>query len=92
MITKGIIDRMSIIHFIIYMIFGLLVKNKYEVALLIGIIWELFEYTITKWDYSRELLKQNWPIPEKYWNEKNIFNKLFDLVFNMFGYYIGNKI
>ena len=74
------------------MIFGLFVKNKYEVALLIGILWEIFEYSITNWDYSRELLKKHWPIPEKYWNEKNIFNKLFDLVFNMFGYYIGNKI
>ena len=43
-------------------------------------------------EYTRKLLKKHWPISFYYWNEDNISNKIFDIIFNMSEYYIGNKL
>jgi hypothetical protein len=85
-----IIDIYSIFPFITDFIFGLYFKNKYVLAFILGILWELFEYYIAHNSYTREMLIKYWPIPQKYWEEKNIFNKVFDLLFNMLGYHLGN--
>ena len=85
-----IIDALSIVHFIYYLVYGLYFKNKYLLAFLLGLLWEIFEYVISTNNYTKELLIKYWPIPQKYWEEKNIFNKVFDLMFNMLGYHLGN--
>ena len=83
-------DRLHIVHFLIYLFLGIIFKNKYELALLISILWEVSEYILSNIKYTRDLLIKYWPIPEKYWNEK-IDNKVLDIMINMLGYYIGNK-
>tara|TARA_B000000565_G_scaffold247531_1_gene217066 strand:- start:29 stop:313 length:285 start_codon:yes stop_codon:yes gene_type:complete len=87
-----IIDVMSIIHFFNFLILGIFIKNNYTLALVLGIIWEIVEYNITNTNYTKNLLKKYWPIPQRLWEEKNFLNRIFDLIFNMIGYYIGNKI
>tara|TARA_B110001454_G_scaffold212426_1_gene229233 strand:+ start:211 stop:522 length:312 start_codon:yes stop_codon:yes gene_type:complete len=91
-IHNMIIDMMSIIHFLIYLFFGILIKNKYKLVLILSILWEVFEYIVANIEFTKNLLVAYWPINIKYWNETNVFNKLFDLIFNMMGYYIGNQI
>ena len=86
------IDLYSIIHFVNFFILGLFVKNKFEIAFVIGIMWEVIEYYITTIKYTSNLIKKYWPIPKKYWDESNCLNPVFDIFFNMFGYYLGNKI
>ena len=98
--TNKAFDLMSIIHFLVFIIFGLIFKNEYNTALLIGVLWEIIEYYILfiikynkfNEEYTKKLLKKYWPISSYYWNEKNISNKIFDIVFNMSGYYIGNNL
>ena len=89
---KGdIIDILSVSHFFIYFFFGLIIKNEYKLIFIIGVIWEIFEYIVTNYSYTKNLLIKYWPINLKYWAEKNNLNKIFDLIINMIGYYIGNK-
>ena len=85
-----IIDIYSIFPFITDFIFGLYFKNKYVLAFILGILWELFEYGLAQNNNTKEFLIKYWPVPYKYWAEKNIFNKVFDLIFNMLGYHLGN--
>lgn len=85
-------DKLTIVHFLQYFIFGLYIKNKYLLVLLVGILWEIFEYLISNNNFTYNLLKKCWPIEEKYWNEKNIYNKVIDIISNMLGYHFGNKI
>ena len=86
-----VIDILSICHFIYYFIFGLFVKNKYITTFLLGLLWKIFEFFLANNNCTKEYLIKNWPVPYKYWAEKNIFNKVFDLLFNMLGYHLGNK-
>ena len=86
-----IIDLLTITHFVYYFIFGLFVKKKYVTTFLLGVLWEIFEYFLANNNRTKEYLIKNWPVPYKYWAEKNIFNKVFDLIFNMLGYHLGNK-
>ena len=85
-----VLDIYSIFHFIYYFIYGLYFKNKYVLAFILGILWEIFEYILANINYTKELLIKYFPVPQKYWAEKNIFNKVFDLIFNMIGYHLGN--
>tara|TARA_B100000029_G_scaffold89192_1_gene78888 strand:- start:136 stop:426 length:291 start_codon:yes stop_codon:yes gene_type:complete len=85
------IDILSFSHFLFWLCVGILVKNKYELVFFLGIIWEIIEYIIIKNKYTKELLKKYWPIPQKYWDEQDK-NKIYDLIFNMIGYHIGNYI
>ena len=81
----------SIFKFIIYIL-----SEKYRIAavvvvisiILLGILWELFEYMIVKVDVLYNLTKQYWFVPEKYWNE-SIYNKIIDMIFNILGYSLG---
>ena len=38
------LDILSIAHFCIYYVIGLYIKNNYTLILILGILWELFEY------------------------------------------------
>ncbi len=71
---------------------GIIIKNNYKLAFLIGICWEVFEYIITTNNYTRKLLIKYWYIKQEFWDETNILNRVFDIVFNMVGYYVGNKM
>lgn len=85
-------DVMSLCHFFIYFLLGSVIKHNYLLAFVLSILWELFEYFIVKNNFSKNLLRKYWPIPEKYWNETNIYNPISDIIINIFGYYIGSKI
>ena len=85
------IDNLSIVHFLIYLVLGILVKDKYKLILVVSILWEVIEYILSNIQYTKDLLIKYWPIPEKYWNEK-INNKILDIMINMLGYYIGNNL
>ena len=86
-----IVDFLTITHFVFNFILGLYIKNKYITIFVLGVLWELFEYNIANNNNNiKKLLIKYWPIPEKYWAEKNIFNKVLDVIFNMLGYHLGN--
>ena len=85
-----IVDIFTIFHFISYYIYGLYFKNKYVLTFLIGFLWELCEYVFVNTSYTKDLLIKYLPVSEKYWAEKNIFNKVSDLLINMIGYHLGN--
>lgn len=87
-----IIDEMSFIHFLNFFILGLLLKDRFLFAFLLGIAWELFEYQFTRDKNIKKLLIKYWPIPQRLWQENNILNRVFDLCCNMTGYYFSNKI
>jgi hypothetical protein len=85
------VDILSISHFLIYFTIGLFLKNQYLLMFIISLLWEIFEYTISHTDYTRQFLIKHWVIPEKYWNEP-FSNKFYDVIINMTGYSIGNMI
>jgi len=84
-------DILSLGHFILYFFLGVFIKNKYKGALLLGVLWELFEYIISNNDYIKNIIIENWMIPENYWND-TFQHKIFDIIFNMLGYHFGNLI
>mgnify|MGYP001254256754 CR=1 FL=1 len=89
--NQSLIDLMSISHFLTFFILGVFVKNKYKGALLLGIIWEIFEYIISNNIKIKNFIIENWFVPERYWND-TIQHKFMDILINMIGYQIGNLI
>ena len=87
----GLLDILSVGHFIFFLVLGIFVKNKYKGALLLGILWEIFEYIISHNKTIQRFILENWVIPEMYWND-TFSHKITDIIINMIGYYIGNKI
>ena len=87
-----IIDPLSLVHFLQYFIFGLFFKDKYLFVIIASFLWEIFEYHFTRIKAIRKLLIKYWPIPQKYWEEKNFINRILDIKFNFIGYLIGNSI
>ena len=85
------IDLLSLVHFINFFILGIFYKEKYKIAFLIGILWEIFEYIIVNNPTTRDYLKKCWFVPQKYWDETHTLNPVLDIFFNMFGYHIGNN-
>jgi len=63
-------DILSICHFLIYFVLAFFIKEDYVLITIIGISWELFEYSITNIPLIRDFMIKYWPIPIKYWNEK----------------------
>ena len=87
----GNIDILSIGHFLTFFIFGIFVKNKYKGALLLGILWEIFEIIISHNKLIKNFILENWVIPEYYWND-TFSHKITDIIINMIGYHVGNLI
>jgi hypothetical protein len=86
-------DIASFLHFINFVIIGILFKNHYIYAFILGVLWELFEKYFVNIGYVKNKLLNN-IFTKKYqylWDE-NINNQIIDLIINMIGYYIGNKI
>lgn len=87
-----IVDPLSLVHFIQYLVFGLFFKDKYLYVIIASFVWEICEYYSTRNKYIKNLLIKYWPIPRKYWEEKNVLNRFLDIKFNLIGYFIGNMI
>ena len=87
----GNIDLASYSHFLTFFILGVFVKDKYKGALVLGILWEIFEYFISYNQDTNQFIVDNWVIPEYYWND-TFHHKVTDILFNMVGYHIGNLI
>jgi len=85
------IDINHLNHFTIWIIIGTIMPDKYIIASVLGILWELLEISIVNIKPLYYITKKYWPIPEKFWNE-TIHNKIFDFIVNLFGYFIGSKI
>lgn len=86
-----LLDRTSFTHLFNFMILGILFPNNYIAAFILGLAWEFLEECITKKEFSRNLLVQHLNDYKNIWGESNK-NKLMDIVLNMIGYYIGNRI
>ena len=71
-----IIDPLSIIHFLQYFIFGIFFKNKFILVIILSFAWEIFEYYFTRNIIIKDFLIKYWAIPQKYWEEKNIINRI----------------
>ena len=87
----GNIDLASYSHFLTFFILGVFVKDKYKGALLLGILWEVFEKIISENIKIKDFILDNWVVPEYYWND-TLPHKLMDIFINMIGYHIGNLI
>ena len=87
----GNIDLASLSHFLIFFTLGVFVKDKYKGALVLGILWEIFEYFISYNQEANRFIVDNWVVPEYYWND-TFQHKVTDILFNMAGYHIGNLI
>jgi len=88
-----LLDIASFLHFINFVIIGILFKDHYIYAFILGVLWELFEKYLVNIGYVKNKLLNNM-FTQKYqylWDE-NINNQIMDLIINMIGYYIGNKI
>ena len=66
----GNIDVLSVGHFTFFFILGIFVKDKYKGALLLGILWEIFEIFISHNQTIKNFIVENWVVPEYYWNDK----------------------
>jgi len=85
------LDLFTLTHLFLWIIIGNLFPNRYDLALFVGILWEFFEKYLV---YNKSLynhVKNNWPVPERYWNEVGT-NSFIDICVNMLGYYIGSNL
>ena len=87
---KNNFDYLSVIHFIIYYIFGKLIPRQYFIIFLISILWEISEKWFASTYFGKHIFARYWIIPYDDWNE-NIINSISDIVINMMGYYIGSN-
>jgi hypothetical protein len=85
------LDLMTISHFMIYVVIGLFFPYQWTPALVIMVLWELFEILISKVLALKQIVLKYWFVPERYWNEKWI-NKTFDIIFNIAGFIVGSYI
>ncbi len=85
------VDLHSIIHFVNFFILGYFVNDRYTFAFLLGIVWEVFEYYVTRHKGLRRVIRRL-SISKKYWDESHCLNPVLDILFNMTGYYSGNYI
>ena len=87
------INYASLLHFFNFMILGIFFKDKYFIAFILGILWEIFEYIIVTASFTRNILLKYFHESKyrKLWDE-NLDNKITDLIINMIGYYVGNNI
>ena len=80
------LDGWSIIHILQFMLLGFLFPKYFNVAISLGIVWELFEFYL---QYN----KPNWL--KDYGNCKNDIwwhGKLSDIFCNILGFYLGLKL
>ena len=84
------IDILSLSHFIIYLIIGIYYKNNYTIIVIISLLWEQFEYIISRNVFIHTTIEKFWPIPRSMWYDSKE-HSLIDISINLIGYHIGNK-
>ena len=84
-------DLLSVGHFLSYLCFGYFIKHKYKLALVLSILWEIFEKAVVSNTYTRYLLKEYWFIPIEYIDD-TFEHSITDIILNMIGYTIGSNI
>jgi len=82
-----LIDKLSIVHFIIYFIIGKIYSNNYQHILILSISWEILEKYMAI-HYGKQISKY-WIIPIEKWND-NFFHAGTDIIFNLLGYYFAH--
>ena len=85
------LDLLSIGHFLLYLCLGYYIKHKYIFALILGILWEIFEKILVSNPYTLYLLKEYWFIPIEYIDD-TFEHSVTDIIINMIGYTIGSNI
>ncbi len=70
----------SISHFLLYSIIGFVVPDFYWI-LLLGVVWEVFEYTIG-------VIVKN----KNYWTSGGISGQITDLIMNVLGFIVGGYL
>ncbi len=83
------VNLFTVVHFVLYVMFGILFPNRFGFAVVVSLLWEIVEGYAAQQPFIYRLLQKYWFIPEKYWNE-GISNKITDIVANLTGYYIGS--
>ena len=73
------INLYTILHLLIYIIIGYYYPNKWLHIIIISFLWEIFEYIVHKFN-SNSFFKES------------STNKIFDIIINLVGYYLGNII
>jgi len=86
-------DALTIGHFLLYLVIGVVYPGRYWFALLLGVLWEILEYAVTSSPRMRPLLERYHVVPRRVWDE-NAFNKnrFWDIVANMLGYWAGSSV
>ena len=85
------IDYASILHFFNFMILGIILKEQYLFAFILGILWEFLEYYVTTDPEYRYYLVYYFSDMQFLWDE-SIHNKITDIIINMVGYTVGCAI
>ena len=86
---NNILDKINLKHIIFFIVLGALFPNNYIGAFIIGVSWIILEKFMNKRDITKDLLVNHLKSYKDLWNNEN---KLIDLIINMIGYYLGNKI
>ena len=85
------INIFTFVHFILWVMIGILYPNRYGIAVTLSFLWEIIEGYMVTHSTMYPLLQQYWIIPEKYWNE-GIGNKLTDIIANLCGYSLASSV
>jgi len=95
-------DFLSICHFVLYFIGAFYIPDNFALITILGILWEIFEYTITNVPVIREFLIKHWPLRKKWmldnnnimvpWKTEQIKDRMEDLIFNSLGYFCGQYV
>ena len=85
------LDILSLFHFLIYFVIGIFIKDQYTLIIIISVLWECFEYYISRTQSIKNKIIQCWPIPFHYWND-SLEHSLIDIFINILGYSLGNNI
>ena len=73
------INYWSIVHILLYILIALFIPNNWWFAIIISIIWEIYEYIMSQMSSND-------------FYDEVIINRIFDVIFNLLGYYIGSVI
>jgi VanZ family protein len=72
----------NVTHFITYTVLGLLYPMHYKMYVCLGILWELFEFTIGFFDKRGR----------SYWTSGGLSGQVTDVIANIIGLYLGKWI
>ena len=86
---RNYVDLASFAHLFIFGVLGILFPNNYIGAILLSLVWDLFEGCLTKKNISKQIVIDYFNSWRSLWDESK-GNKLTDLIINMIGYTIGS--